>query len=92
MPEDYDLALRQADAARADFAAIGDELEFIRIQLSALPTRQELVRTVLLACLPVRLSQQGWRWSFGVESGRRERPDRAGWLTAPPQQPLIRLS
>ena len=49
MPEDYDLALRQADAARADFAAIGDELEFIRIQLSALPTRQELVRTALLA-------------------------------------------
>ena len=51
MPGDYDLALRQADAARADFAAIGDELEFIRIQLSALPTRQELVRTVLLAWL-----------------------------------------
>ena len=51
MPEDYDLALRQADAARADFAAIGDELEFIRIQLSALPTRQELVRTALLAWL-----------------------------------------
>jgi len=44
MPEDYDLALRQADAARADFAAIGDELEFIRIQLSALPT--ELSRNV----------------------------------------------
>ena len=51
MPGDYDLALRQADAARADFAAIGDELEFIRIQLSALPTRQELVRTALLAGL-----------------------------------------
>ena len=33
----YDLALRTADQARTDFAALGDDLEFIMSQLAQLP-------------------------------------------------------
>ena len=38
-----DLALRQADQARTDFAAIEDGLEFIMAQVAKVPTRRELV-------------------------------------------------
>ena len=41
------IALRQADQARADFAAIESELEVIQKQLSRLPTRRELAGTAL---------------------------------------------
>jgi hypothetical protein len=37
-----DLALRQADQARTDFAAIEDGLEFIMAQMSKVPTRREV--------------------------------------------------
>jgi hypothetical protein len=36
---DYPLTLRQADQARADFTALLDELDFVKGQLSRVPTR-----------------------------------------------------
>jgi hypothetical protein len=39
---EFDLTLRQADQARTDFAAIGDDLEFIMARLSKTPTRKDL--------------------------------------------------
>ena len=39
---EYDLTLRQADQARADFAAIEDGQEFIIALVSKVPTRKEL--------------------------------------------------
>jgi len=47
----YDLALRQADHARTDFAAICDDLEFIMGQLAQLPRRKDLGWTALAAFL-----------------------------------------
>jgi hypothetical protein len=41
-PTEYDLTLRQADQARADFAVIEDGLEFIMAQMSKVPKRREL--------------------------------------------------
>ena len=41
-PTEFDLTLRQADQARADFAAIEDGLEFIMGQMSKVPKRREL--------------------------------------------------
>jgi hypothetical protein len=41
------LALRQADQARNDFAAILDELDFVKEQLARLPTRKDLARMAL---------------------------------------------
>jgi hypothetical protein len=38
----YDLALRTADQVRTDFAALGDDLEFIMSQLAQLPKRKDL--------------------------------------------------
>jgi hypothetical protein len=38
MPNEYPLALRQADAARTDFALIEDHLESIAGQLARVPT------------------------------------------------------
>jgi hypothetical protein len=49
MPEEHHLTLRQVDQARADFAAIKDELEFITAQLALILTRKELARLTLLA-------------------------------------------
>jgi hypothetical protein len=49
MPNDYPLALRQADQARGDFAAIESDLEFIMGQLARMPTRAFLCRMLLLA-------------------------------------------
>jgi hypothetical protein len=48
---EHDFALRQADAARDDFAAIQDDLEFIKIQLARLPTRNEVWRAALMGML-----------------------------------------
>jgi hypothetical protein len=42
-PDEYDLTLRQADQARADFAAIEDGIEFIIGQMSRMPTQRLLV-------------------------------------------------
>ena len=45
---EYRLRLRQADQAREDFAAILDELDFVKLQLSRLPTRAWLSRMALM--------------------------------------------
>jgi hypothetical protein len=49
MPDEYPLALRQADQARTDFAALESDLEFIMGQLARVPTRAFLCRMLLLA-------------------------------------------
>jgi hypothetical protein len=49
MPDEHTFSLRQADQARSDFAAIEDELDFIKGELARLPTRKELARLTLLA-------------------------------------------
>ena len=43
------LTLRQADQARNDFAAILDELDFVKGQVAWLPTRACVSRIALLA-------------------------------------------
>ena len=45
----YDLAVRTADQARSDFAALGDDLEFIMSRLARLPKRKDL-GWVALSC------------------------------------------
>jgi hypothetical protein len=47
MPDEHPFTLRQADLARADFAAIADDLDFLKAQLARIPTRKELARTAL---------------------------------------------
>jgi hypothetical protein len=47
MSDIHSLALRQADQARTDSAAIESELEVIQKQLARLPTRRELAATAL---------------------------------------------
>jgi hypothetical protein len=49
MPDEHSLALREADRARSDFAAIEGDLQFIMGQLTRMPTRTFLCRTLLLA-------------------------------------------
>jgi hypothetical protein len=39
-PGEYDLTLRQADHARADFATIKDGIEFIIGRMSRVPTQR----------------------------------------------------
>ena len=51
MPDEYPLTLRQADQARADFAAITDDLDFIKAQLAQIPTRKEIAQLVLIGTL-----------------------------------------
>jgi hypothetical protein len=46
MTDERPLTLRQADQARADFAVIGDDLDFIKGQLERIP--KEVARIVLL--------------------------------------------
>jgi hypothetical protein len=46
MTDERPLTLRQADQARADFAVIGDDLDFIKGQLERIP--KEGARIVLL--------------------------------------------
>jgi hypothetical protein len=50
MPDDlvHRLTLRQADQARTDFAAISDDLDFIKMQLSHLPMGNEIWRATML--------------------------------------------
>jgi hypothetical protein len=45
---DYRLTLRQANQAREDFAILLDELDFLKMQLSQLPTRRWLSRMALI--------------------------------------------
>ena len=46
---DYPLALRQADQAPSDFAAIESDLRFVMSQLARLPTRAYVCRMLLLS-------------------------------------------
>lgn len=45
---EYRLTRRQADQARQDFATLLDELDFLKMQLSQLPTRKWLSRMALI--------------------------------------------
>ena len=45
--QQHTLTLRQADAARADFALIESNLEYIASQLAQRPTRGDLAKTAL---------------------------------------------
>jgi len=45
---EHRLTLRQTDQAREDFAEILDELDFVKLQLSRLPTRAWLSRMALM--------------------------------------------
>ena len=47
MSERYPLTLRQADEARADFAVIDSDLQFIIAQFARIPTRKEQARNTL---------------------------------------------
>jgi hypothetical protein len=51
MPDEDQLSLRQADQARKDFASITEDLDFIKSQLSRLPTRRELALRPLYVML-----------------------------------------
>ena len=44
---EHTLTLRQADAARADFALIESNLEYIASQLAQRPTRGDLAKAAL---------------------------------------------
>jgi hypothetical protein len=59
---DYPLALRQADQARSDFAAIESDLQFVMSQLARLPTRAYICRMLLLstASLGALLGAVAW--------------------------------
>jgi hypothetical protein len=48
MPDERSLALSQADETRTDFALLESHLEFISGQLSQVPTRAYLCRTLLV--------------------------------------------
>ena len=48
VPNPYDLALRQADQARTDFANIEIALEFLMQQINRLPTAGDLWRASTL--------------------------------------------
>ncbi len=41
MPDEDQLSLRQADQLRGDLYAIQDDLDFIKVQLARLPTKNE---------------------------------------------------
>jgi hypothetical protein len=51
MPDERSFTLRQADLARADFAAIEDHLDFIQAQLARFPTRRNLLDMAALIVL-----------------------------------------
>ena len=45
------LFLRQADQIRGDLYALQDDLDFIKVQLARLPTRNEVWRAAMLGML-----------------------------------------
>jgi hypothetical protein len=47
MPDEHILALRQADQARADFAVLESDLQFIMGRLARMPTRGDLAKAAL---------------------------------------------
>jgi hypothetical protein len=51
MPDEDQLFLRQAVQIRGDLYGIQDELDFIKVQLAQLPTRNEVWRAAILGML-----------------------------------------
>ena len=51
MPDQHQFTLRQVDLARSDFAAISDNLDFVKAQLAYLPTRRNLLQMAVLVIL-----------------------------------------
>jgi hypothetical protein len=63
---EHRLALWQADRARQDYAEILDELDFVKLQLSRLPTRRDLAKVALgitfaTAALVILWAEAFWR-------------------------------
>jgi hypothetical protein len=50
-PDEEQLSLRQADQIRGDFYALQDDLDFIKVQLARLPTRNEVWCAAMLGIL-----------------------------------------
>lgn len=51
MPDENHFTLRQVDLARSDFAAISDDLDFLKVQLARIPTRRNLLHIAALIVL-----------------------------------------
>jgi hypothetical protein len=51
MPNEDQLSLRQADQIRGDLYGIQDSLDFIKVQLAQLPTKNEIWRAAMLGML-----------------------------------------
>ena len=51
VPNEDELSLRQADQIRGDLYGILDDLDFIKVQLSHLPTRHEVWRAAMLGMI-----------------------------------------
>jgi hypothetical protein len=51
MPDDRSFTLRQVDQARGDLYAIQEDLDFIKVQLVRLPTRNDVWRAAMLGML-----------------------------------------
>jgi len=50
-PDEERLSLRQADQIRGDLYALQDDLDFIKVQLAQLPTRNEVWRAAMLGMI-----------------------------------------
>jgi hypothetical protein len=48
MPDEDQLSLRQADQIRGDLYGLQDDLDFIKVQLAQLPTRNKVWRAAML--------------------------------------------
>jgi len=70
MMDEHALTLRQADQIRGDLYAVQEELEWVKEQLTRLPTRLDLARaalgivfaTMMLTTLSVLWFEAGWRF------------------------------
>ena len=51
MPDEDQLSLRQADQIRDDLYGIQDDIDFIKVQLGHLPTRNEVWRAAMLGMI-----------------------------------------
>src|SRR6266436_1239718 len=51
MPDERPFTLRQADQIRGDLYALQDDLDFIKVQLAHLPTRNEVRRAAMLGMI-----------------------------------------
>jgi len=70
MMDEHALTLRQADQIRGDLYAVQEELEWVKAQLTRLPTRSDLARaalgivfaTMMLTTLSILWFEAGWRF------------------------------